>query len=69
MFWGIFPYDWKISYESHMAGALVGTLLSIFFKNQKATFIKVKTQWEKEEELGIDKDDLNGAWKETNDYD
>ena len=69
MFWGIFPCDWKISYESHMAGALVGILLSIFFKNQKATFIKVKTQWEKEEELGIDTDDLNGAWKETNDYD
>ena len=69
MFWGIFPYDWKISYESHMSGALVGTLLSIFFKNQKATFIKVKTQWEKEEELGIDTDDLNGAWKEINDFD
>lgn len=51
-----------------MAGALIGIILSIFFKNKNATFIKVKTLWEKEEELGIDTDDLNGAWKETNDY-
>jgi membrane associated rhomboid family serine protease len=40
MFWGIFPYDWKISYESHMAGALVGTLLSIFSKIKKLLLLK-----------------------------
>ena len=28
MIWGIFPYDWKISYESHLSGAIVGVVLS-----------------------------------------
>jgi len=57
MVWGIFPYDWKISFESHLSGSLVGLILSIIFKKQNATFKKPKTQWEIEEELGIDSED------------
>ena len=65
MIWGIFPYDWKISYESHLSGALVGVLLSRYYKQENATFIKKKTQWEIEEELGIESDDLDGLWNQN----
>tara|TARA_Y100000992_G_C21198127_1_gene458998 strand:- start:106 stop:765 length:660 start_codon:yes stop_codon:yes gene_type:complete len=65
MIWGIFPYDWKISYESHLSGALVGVVLSRYYKDENATFLKKKTQWEIEEELGIETDDLDGVWKQN----
>ena len=64
MIWGIFPYDWKISYESHLSGALVGVVLSRYYKDENATFLKKKTQWEIEEELGIESDDLDGLWNQ-----
>ena len=63
MVWGIFPYDWRISFESHLSGSIVGLFLSIIFKKQKASFKKVKTQWEIEEELGIESDNLDGLWE------
>ena len=28
MIWGIFPYDWSISFESHFFGALTGFVLA-----------------------------------------
>jgi hypothetical protein len=65
MIWGIFPYDWKISYESHLSGAIVGLVLSIYFKQENATFLRQKTQWEIEEELGIESDDLDGLWNQN----
>ena len=65
MIWGIFPYDWKISYESHLSGAVVGLVLSRYYKKENATFLKKKTQWEIEEELGIESDDLDGVWKQN----
>lgn len=65
MLWGIFPYDWKISYESHLSGAIVGVILSRFYRKEKATFIKPKTQWEIEEDLGIESDDLDGVWNQN----
>lgn len=30
--WGIFPFDYKISWESHLFGALTGGILAIAFK-------------------------------------
>ena len=62
---GIFPYDWKISYESHLSGAIVGVVLSRYFRQENATFIQKKTQWEIEEELGIESDDLDGIWNQN----
>lgn len=65
MIWGIFPYDWKISFESHLSGAVIGVVLSRYYKNENATFMKKKTQWEIEEELGIESDDLDGLWNQN----
>ncbi len=65
MIWGLFPYNWKISYESHLSGAVVGFLLSRYYRKENATFMKNKTQWEIEEELGIESDDLDGIWNQN----
>ena len=65
MIWGIFPYDWKISFESHLSGAVTGLVLSRYYKEENATFLKKKTQWEIEEELGIVSDDLDGIWNQN----
>ena len=54
MVWGIFPYDWTVSFESHFFGALTGVVLAFFNRKNNATFKVEKTQWEIEEELGIE---------------
>jgi membrane associated rhomboid family serine protease len=57
MIWGIFPYDLSISFESHFFGALTGIILAFFYKKEGATFKRKKTQWEIEEEMGIEPPD------------
>lgn len=64
MVWGIFPYDWTISFESHLFGALTGIALAYSYRKEKATFERQKTQWEIEEELGIEPPDFEKMWKE-----
>ena len=62
MVWGIFPYDWTISFESHLFGALTGIILAYFNRKEESTFKVEKTQWEIEEEMGIEPPDLEGLW-------
>lgn len=50
MVWGIFPIDVSVSFESHLAGALLGTGLAYFYRNEGATFVKKKYNFELEEE-------------------
>ena len=64
MVWGIFPYDWTISFESHFFGAITGTVLAYFNRKEKASFKLQKTQWEIEEELGIEPPDFESTWNE-----
>lgn len=64
MVWGIFPYDWTISFESHFFGAITGIVLAYFNRKERATFKKVKTQWELEEEMGIEPPDFENMWEE-----
>ena len=66
MVWGIFPYDWTISFESHLFGALTGTILAYFSRKEESTFKRQKTQWEIEEELGIEPPDFESMWNEEN---
>jgi hypothetical protein len=40
-------------------------VLSRYFRQENATFIQKKTQWEIEEELGIESDDLDGLWNQN----
>ena len=64
MVWGIFPYDWTISFESHLFGALTGIILAYFSRKEESTFKSQKTQWEIEEELGIEPPDFESMWNE-----
>ena len=67
MVWGIFPYDWTISFESHLFGALTGIILAYFSRKEESTFKRQKTQWEIEEELGIEPPDFEAMWNEQED--
>ena len=64
MVWGIFPYDWRISFESHFFGSITGLVLAYFYREEKASFKIEKTTWEIEEELGIEPPDFESTWKD-----
>jgi len=66
MVWGIFPYDWRISFESHFFGAITGTILSYFYRKEGESFKREKTEWEIEEELGIEPPDFESSWDDNN---
>ncbi len=46
--WGIFPFDYSISWESHLMGALTGLVLSVFYRGYGPP--DTKPEWEDEEE-------------------
>jgi membrane associated rhomboid family serine protease len=50
MFWGIFPIDPEISWESHFWGAVSGLVLSAFYRKQGPQ--RQKMEWEDEPEDG-----------------
>lgn len=48
MIWGLLPYDYKISWEGHLMGAISGVILAILFRDQGPE--PYKPSWELEEE-------------------
>lgn len=46
--WGLLPYDYKISWEGHLMGAISGVLFAILYKDQGPE--PYKPSWELEEE-------------------
>ena len=58
MIWGILPYDLTKSFESHFIGAVIGIILAFFYKDEGASFKREKTQWEIEEDMGIEPPDF-----------
>ncbi|MBI1184346.1 rhomboid family intramembrane serine protease [bacterium] len=64
MVWGVLPFDPRISWESHLFGALVGLFLSIYFRNAKAGI----EHFDQPSELPTDYPDLIGdQWKTEGD--
>ena len=49
MFWGIFPTDPGVSFESHFFGALIGTILAFLFRNKDPASVDKRYSWEDEE--------------------
>lgn len=49
MVWGLFPIEPRISWESHLSGAVVGFLMALIFR--KLGPQRKKYEWELEEEL------------------
>ena len=48
MVWGILPYDFHISWESHLMGAVTGIVLSFIYKDMGPE--RMKYSWEEEDE-------------------
>ena len=49
LIWGVFPFDWKISWESHLLGGVSGTMLGFYYR-KVVVFRKKKYSWEVEDE-------------------
>ncbi|MGR9090855.1 MAG: rhomboid family intramembrane serine protease [Gammaproteobacteria bacterium] len=49
MIWGVFPTDPKISYESHLAGALIGIALAIVCRHRDPAAPEKRYSWEDDE--------------------
>jgi membrane associated rhomboid family serine protease len=50
MIWGIFPGDPSVSFESHLAGALIGITLALLLKNRDPAPARKRYSWEDEEQ-------------------
>ncbi len=55
MVWGIFPIDYRISFESHLFGSLAGLLLAYYFRKQGPQREKYSWDFEEEEDSEIRK--------------
>ncbi len=49
LIWGVFPFDWKISWESHLLGGISGTMLAFYYR-KVVVFRNRKYSWEIEDE-------------------
>ncbi|WP_163711189.1 rhomboid family intramembrane serine protease [Mangrovibacterium lignilyticum] len=56
MFWGMFPIEKGISWESHLWGAASGFILSIFYRKQGPQ--RSQFEWEFEEDDDLDSGDV-----------
>ena len=63
LIWGIFPSKVNISWEGHLSGLISGVTVAIFYRNEGPK--RKKYNWEIEEELGIESDDLDGIWNQN----
>ena len=57
MIWGILPYDYRISWESHLMGALSGGLLAYFYRGFGPKRKVYDYELEDEDELGFNEDE------------
>jgi membrane associated rhomboid family serine protease len=48
MVWGIFPIDYRVSFEAHLFGTIAGLLLAIYFRKEGPQ--RERYSWELEEE-------------------
>jgi membrane associated rhomboid family serine protease len=55
MIWGVFPGEPGISYESHLAGALIGVALAFLLRNRDPIPVK-RYSWEDEVETSDERD-------------
>lgn len=58
MVWGVFPLDYRISWESHLMGGLAGLLMSYFYRGYGPS--PKKYDWQEENEEEEDDDDDSG---------
>ncbi len=62
--WGMFPIDWKISWESHLSGFILGIILAIFYKKENRYLQPKLPDWmNDDEEESEEKNDELPYWK------
>ncbi len=61
MVWGLFPYDYHISWESHMSGALTGLVLAIIYRHEGPEPDISRLEEDEEENHGPGADEENPA--------
>jgi len=52
--WGIFPFDFKVSWESHLMGGITGLVLSFFYRSYGPP--STRQEWIDEEDEEVDFD-------------
>lgn len=57
--WGLLPFDYQVSWEGHLSGALVGLTLAVWYRGEGPE--RPKASWELEEESGSSEEGLNRA--------
>lgn len=61
MIWGLFPYDYKISWESHLMGAISGVVLAFIYREYgpQSDINVIPEDFDDEEDLdyGLEEDD------------
>ena len=50
MIWGVFPADPSVSFESHLAGAVIGLVMAILLRNHDPLPPRKTYSWEEEAE-------------------
>jgi len=58
MIWGLFPFDFKVSFEAHITGAVSGIILAIIYRHEGP--VPEPSVLDEEEE-----DELEGAEDQT----
>lgn len=56
MIWGVLPFDPRVSFESHLAGGVIGILLAFRLKSLDPPPPEKSYSWEDEEPVGPDDD-------------
>lgn len=68
MIWGLFPINWKISWEAHLSGFVLGIILAFFYKNENYN-PNDYPEWMNEEDEDDYDDNLNNEipyWQNNN---
>ncbi|MCX7862136.1 MAG: rhomboid family intramembrane serine protease [Bacteroidales bacterium] len=62
MVWGIFPIQWKYSWESHLSGFVLGVILAVYFRKEN-TYQEILPDWMSENDDDSETD-INDIEKE-----
>lgn len=62
LIWGLFPIDWRISWESHLSGFVLGVVLAFIYKNENY-YPENEPEWMNEEENEDEATDEVPYWK------
>ncbi len=63
LIWGLFPIDWKISWESHLSGFIIGIFLAFYFKKDHEYLKDPVPEYLDDEDDGINQTSENNFWK------